>query len=108
MWASFGIINKLTLRKTPVSPTRRSTMTRSKAAPFALRKYVGVPFNEGGRTLSVTVVKSAKKWIKYRRFNRSIGHGKVKPCVLPSGEPSFYVEIGEFNTIYSRAPRIGN
>ena len=75
-------------------------MTRSKAAPFALRKYVGVPFNEGGRTLSITVVKSTKKWIKYRQFDRSICHGKVKPCVLPSGEPSFYVSIGNFNTIY--------
>jgi len=77
-----------------------TTMTKSKNAPFELGKYTGQPFAGVSSVGIVTVVKSTKKWIKFRRYDRSIGHGKVKSCVLPSGALSYYVEVGRFNTIY--------
>ena len=75
-------------------------MTKSKNAVFELGTHIGQPFLEGGKSIGkVTVTKSTKLWIKYRKFDRSISHGKVKRCVLPGGKASFYVEVGQFNSI---------
>ena len=75
-------------------------MTKSKNAVFELGPHIGQPSLGRGKSIGkVTVTKSTKLWIKYRNFDRSISHGKVKRRVLPSGKASFYVEVGQFNII---------
>jgi hypothetical protein len=73
---------------------------KSPAAPFSLRRYAGVPFGDCKSIGSVVVVRSTKKWIKYRRFDRTIAHGKVVPCIR-DGQLAHYVSVGCYNTIWA-------
>jgi len=73
---------------------------RSTAAPFCLGKHTGVPFKNCSSIGTVNVIRSTKKWIKYRCFDGSIGHGKVK-LGHNDGRLRYYVSVGRYNVIWA-------